>query len=76
MQLPHSAVLPLRLRDPRLARPIAAATPLASVEDAQAPAPTFGGQGPKSDYRASYLLHVRAPECMSILQVVHAFTSP
>lgn len=51
MQLPHRAVLPLRLRDPRLARPVAAAAPLASLEDSQAQPPA-AAQRPRSDYSA------------------------
>ena len=49
MQLPHRAVLPLWLRDPRLARPVAAAPPLASLEESQAQPPA-AAQRPESDY--------------------------
>jgi hypothetical protein len=51
MQLPHRAVLPLRLRDPRLARPIALATSLASLGESQAQ-PAAAALRPKSDYSA------------------------
>ena len=62
MQLPHNAVLPLQLRDPRVARPIAAANPLPSVEEAGVHAPATGGpKCARSDYSAS---HPSMPEPM------------